>query len=599
MIRRPLRSARLLIAFAVAGLSCSSPLDGTGMTEGTAGTGGSAGAGGRGGASGGGSDAGATDAQPTGTFVPELNPLPDRDTIPGTTPLRRLSLLEYGNTIRDLLAIAAPAPSLRERFVRDIDAGDSGFNRGAPILNGEDALAFLLSGEAIGAEAAQKLSLLLPCLPLPTTDSEQEACAARFITTFGLRAFRRPLLQKESDKLLALYRTLRGPDAADTFEQAIGDLVTAMVNTPELLYHNEQGPTAAIKDGPLVRFSQFELASRLSYLFWASMPDQTLLDAARDGQLDTTERLVRQASRLFADGRARDAVEDFHGQWLEVDRLDEVAKDPALVDFSPQVARSMIEESRAFAASLFFGPQADGKLETLLTGTASFVDAGLAKVYGLPPPMGAGLQPVSLDPGQRAGIFTRAAFLASKADAGESNPSTRGAAILRRLVCLDLLPPADVIVPPPPDPSAGVTTRERFENAHRQMCANGCHLIIDPLGFALENYDGIGAYRTMDRGKTVDARGVIANLLPSGLLIFKNALELMPQLAKTDEVIDCMPTQWLRYLLRRRERPGEMPTLRELARTFRARNGDMRHLLFGVVRSRPFTHRALASGEAP
>ena len=590
---RPLGPARLLIAL---GLACTGPGGGSAMNPGTGGSA-NAGAGGGAGTGGAAPDAGMPDAQPAGAFDPELYPLPDRDTVPGPVPLRRLSLDEYSNTIRDLLGIAAPAPSLRDRFSRDIESADSGFLRGSPI-NGNDALAFLLSGEAIGASAAQMLAVLLPCNPIPTSEAEQDVCVTRFITAFGLRAYRRPLAAKEADRLLALYRTLRGPEAGDTFEQAIGDLVTAMVNAPELLYHNEQGPNPPVKERGLVRFGPYEVASRLSYLLWQSVPDQALLDAARDGKLNNTEGIVRQAVRLYADQRARSGIEDFHWQWLEGWGVDELPKDPALVDFSPQVAASMIEESRRFAAGLFFGPDADGKLETLLTGRQSFVDAGLAKIYGLPAPMGTGLQPVSLSASERAGIFTRAAFLTRKAEAAESHPVMRGQTILRRVMCVDI-PIPNVDIPPAPEPSPGVTTRERFESVDKQMCAITCHNVIDPLGFAFEHYDAIGAYRTMERGKPIDASGAINNFFASGDLAFKDAVDLMPKLARTPEARECLPTQWLRYLLRRREIASEAPTQKALVQLFRERGFDMRHLLFGVVRSLPFTHRPLVAGEAP
>jgi hypothetical protein len=597
---RPPGPPCLLIAVVLAGLACTSPLGvGQGMNEGGAGSGGSPG--GTGGAGAGGSgatpDAGTPDAEPPGTFVPDTTPLPDRDTIPGPVPLRRLSLLEYTNTIRDLLGIADAGSNARGRFAVDINAGDSGFNQGAAIITDVDARAFLESGEEIGAAVAQKLAMLVPCTPIPTAAAEQEACASKFITTFGLRAYRRPLVPKESEKLLALYRTLRGADAADTFEQAIGDLVAAMVNAPEFLYHRQQGPNPPIKEGRLVRFGPYELASRLSYLFWASMPDQALLDAARDGRLSGTEGIVQQARRLYADSRAREAVEDFHWQWLEGGGLEDITKDAALVNFTPEVARSMIGESRAFAAGLFFGPDADGRLEALLIGTSSFIDAGLAKVYGLPAPMGMGLQPVSLNAKERAGIFTRGAFLARKSDADGSNPVMRGDAILHRLLCMDIPVPDNILIPPVPDPRPSVTTRERFESLDKQPCAQPCHAFIDPLGFALENYDAIGAYRTTDNGKAVDASGSI--VLTGGDLVFKDAIDLMPQLAKTLEARDCMATQWLRYLLRRREILSEQPTQRALARVFREKGLDMRHLLFGLVRSLPFTHRVLMNGEAP
>jgi hypothetical protein len=589
-----IRSRRLTSALrcaALLGLGCTGPATTIkGSPDSTGGTGGASGRGG-------GNDAGASDSAPTPPKGPDLPPLPDSTTVPGVAPLRRLTNLEYANTIRDLLGVAAPSPSSRSRFLADTNAGTSGFNQGYPVARAEDALAFLLSAEEIATTVAQKLSSLLPCAPVPATDTEQDACADKFITQFGRRAFRRPLLANEVDKLRALYKAQRSPEAGATFEQAIGDLVTAMVQAPELLYHWELGPNAPIKDGPLVRFNAYELASRLSYLFWASMPDDQLLAAAEAGQLSSPEQIVREARRLLAADRARDAVQDFHWQWLEADGLDEVAKDPTFTNYAPQVARSMIDESRAFAASVFLGPQANGKLQTLLTSPSSFVDAGLAKIYGVPAPAGAGLQPVTLSASERAGILTRAAFLATKADASDSNPIRRGETLMRRLFCMDLTDPVNVDIPMVPPPMPGVSTRERYEANGTLPCAAACHnAFVDQIGYAFENYDAIGAYRIVDGGKPVNAGGAFT--LPSGAAFkFSNAIELTGLLAQSDDVRQCMTTQWLRYLLRRREIATEAPTVQALLGVFRSSGDDLRELMVALARTRTFTHRTLSPGE--
>jgi hypothetical protein len=456
----------------------------------------------------------------------------------------------------------------------------------------------LQAAEQLSLAVANRLPALLPCAPSPAARAEQDSCASAFIARFARRAFRRPLAPVEADRLLALYRAERDGEAAEGFEEAIGDLITAILQAPEFLYHREQGLTAPVRDGALVRLNDHELASRLSYLFWGSMPDDELFAAADAGMLSRPEQRVAQARRLLADPRARLAIEDFHRQWLEVDRLDESAKDPLLFPFySPEVARSMIAENGAFATHLLLGPDATGKLGDLLQASATFIDANLAKVYGVAAPASPGLQPVKLDPTRRAGLFTQPSFLSATSDDQESHPTHRGAAVMRRVLCLELSPPDSIIIPPLPErPTAGLTTRERYETLDADQCAASCHGVMDPLGYAFENYDAIGAYRTLDNNKPVNARASVA--LPSGQrLEYDDAIALMAKLAKLDEVRECMGTQWLRYFLGRREVTGEAPSVRALAGVLHDSGDDLRALLVALTRTRTFTHRAPFTGE--
>src|SRR4051812_4065232 len=351
-------------------------------------------------------------------------PLPDRATVPANVPFRRLNVFEFNNTVRDLLGGSAPTFT-RARLGYDQAASLSGFLRGASVASGDDVRGLMLTAEEIAGAALANLPALLPCAKdLPPAG--EDACADQFITDFGLRAFRRPLEARERDRLRALYKQLRAPEIGGTFTQAIGDVLTAMLEAPEFIYRGELGPSGPTRDGTLIRFNGYELASRLSYLFWGSMPDQTLFTAAAQGKLSSTGELVKQARRLLADARAADAIGDFHRQLLEVDALDEIAKDPSFADYTPQLGRALMDESRLFATSVFLGAQADGKLETLLTSTRAFLDGPLARFYGLPAPAGTGPQLVSLPAKERSGLFTRAAFLAAKADADEDSPIRRG-----------------------------------------------------------------------------------------------------------------------------------------------------------------------------
>jgi hypothetical protein len=541
-------------------------------------------------------DAGARDLAAGEAAESVIPPLPDKQTVPGPAPLRRLTVNEYRNTIRDLVG---GTPSFTpERVGHDIAWYPSGFARGGWVTTGDDVRDLIQAAEGLAPALMQRLPALLPCSVSLTTEAQEEACAGEFIERFGLRAFRRPLEAREQDRLRALYRTLRGPDAGDTFAEAIADLAAAMIESPEFLYRWELGPYDVIRDGPLVRFNGFELASRLSYLFWDSMPDDQLFAAARDGQLQSTTQLVKQARRLLADPRARDGVTDFHHQWLQLAELEGASKDATFKDFSPALVRAMIEETHQFAASVFLGPGADGKIETLLKGTASFVAPPLARLYGVPEPAGPGLEPVSLPANERAGILTRAAFLTSTADTTNPNPIDRGTFILHRLLCLNMVEPDNLVIPDVRPPNPGATNRERFEAHGREVCATSCHAeIVDPMGYAFENYDAIGAWRTTDNGKPVNARASA----PIGMqkYDFNGAIELMDILSRSDEVRSCLSRQWLRYMLGRPEIPDEDPSVAALTQVLRDSGGDLRELIVALVRSRTFTHRTRSPGEAP
>jgi hypothetical protein len=179
-------------------------------------------------------------------------------------------------------------------------------------------------------------------------------------------------------------------------------------------------------------------------------------------------------------------------------------------------------------------------------------------------------------------------------DSEGSFPTRRGAQVIRRLFCQEIDTPPDLVIPDVKPPSPGVTTRQRFAEHSNSPCA-ACHKLLDPLGFAFENYDGVGRYRTKDNDQPVDASGTLE--LASGTVKFKDAVELMPALAAAEEVRTCMATQWMRYLLRREETPGDKPSLATVEKTFRDSSYDMRELLVAIVNSDAFTRRTPAAGE--
>jgi hypothetical protein len=525
----------------------------------------------------------------------KMNPPPDNTgslddakTVPGAAPLRRLTRLEYDNTVRDLLGVNT---STSDKLSADLGSSESGFMTGGAISGSTDARGVWTSAEEVSAAALQRLTNLLPCNPIPTARPAQDTCADQFVEKFGTRAFRRPLSATELSDLKALYRGYRDATVGDTFENAIGGVITAVLQTPQFLYHWEVAPEGAIKDGALVRYGPYELASKLSYLFWATMPDDALFQSAKDGKLNSPDDIGREAARLLASDRAKVGLQDFFVQWLELQDLTDLAKAPNFTLFTPDLVAAMSQETRDFVDSLFFGPSATGKLEVLLTSPTSVINANLAKLYGVSF-TGTGTKATDLDATKRAGIFTQAGFLTAKAEPDVTHPVKRGDAVLRRVLCQELVIPADLVVPTLPEPKPGQTTRERYSVHHDLACAT-CHKLIDPVGFSFEHYDPIGAWRDTEEMKPVDATGTFT--LSTGEIKFDGAVELMKQLAKSPEASQCMATQWLRYSMRRRELTTEDPSLKVLQASMAG--GDMRKLMVAATKARTFTHRAPSPGE--
>ena len=336
------------------------------------------------------------------------------------------------------------------------------------------------------------------------------------------------------------------------------------------------------------------MASQLSYSFWATMPDDRLFQLADTDKLQTADQIQAEVRRMIIDPKAKDTYADFATQWLSLTQLPTALKDPSL-NFSAPMAQSMLAETGAFVSDLFLGPKATGSLEALLTSRSTFVDATLAKIYGVSGVTGTALQPVTLDASQRAGILTQASFLTMHGATDGSFPVRRGAQVYRRLFCREIELPDNVQVVAPPAALPGQTTRQRFA-AHAMNACAGCHALLDPIGFAFENYGGLGEYRTTDNGQPVDATGTLP-FLAAGPLPFNNAVEMVTGLAKDQQVRDCVATQWTRYILRRREAPGDLASLQQAQAAFRASSYDMRELLVAIASTDSFSLRTPAPGE--
>jgi hypothetical protein len=486
--------------------------------------------------------------------------------------------------VRDLLGdTSRPA----DQF--PLDREDAFAFRSAGVVAQRDATFIRDAAEALGALAVRNIKTLLPCDPAATGEP---ACARQFVETFALRAFRRPPARDEVDDLMALYQ--KGRDTLRlAFPNAIGLLVEAMLQGPAFLYHAESPPGPVAREGALIRLGPYEVASRLSYFLWGSMPDKDLFAAAAANKLSTAAEVAAQARRLLADPRARDTVAAFFEDWLELDALAETPKDPKLYpQFNEELKTAMAAETRAFVQNVVF--EGDARLATLLEAKFSFVNKPLGAVYGMSEATGTTLQRLATNPAQRSGFLTHAGFLTVTGSAEGSHPVRRGKAIYDKLLCRTLPPPPGD-VPPPKPASAGGTTRQRFVEHDKAECARACHELIDPLGFAFEHYDGIGRYRTTDNGGAVDASGTA--LIDGAPRSFANALALGGLLAGSNDVRRCFATQWLRFALGRNDEPGDAASIAQAVEAFGAAGHAVRDLLVAVTTARSFRYRSPAPGE--
>jgi hypothetical protein len=281
-------------------------------------------------------------------------------------------------------------------------------------------------------------------------------------------------------------------------------------------------------------------------------------------------------------------------QWLLLTDLPSQNKDS--MTFTPDLVASMLGETRQFTTSVF-GPQGDGTLVSLLTSSNTFVDSRLASLYGVPAPVGTGFSPVTLDSHQRAGILTQASYLATRSNPDKQNPVSVGVSIIRRLMCNDIQKPTNVFIPPLNPQTPNETIRQWYSQHASTPFCNSCHSTIDSIGFAFLNYDALGAWMSTDAGQPVDASGSFT--APGGTTTFtyKNAIDLVNELAKAPEVSDCATAMWLRYLNRRLEASGDTTSLQTARGALAAHSNDMREMLVALSTTNAFTARLPNPGE--
>jgi hypothetical protein len=365
-----------------------------------------------------------------------------------------------------------------------------------------------------------------------------------------------------------------------------------MLQSPAFTYHWEMASEKPLVEGKLVRLGAFEMASQLSYTIYGSMPDQALFDAAAGNKLGTQAEVEAQARRMLADPKAREGIAAFVVEWLSLDRVGEKDKEKAAYpEYNDGLVDAMGAEAQAFVKNIAF--EGDAKFESLLTAKFTFANQALAGLYGIKGAQGAEMKQSALDPAQRSGLLTQAAFLSLNAKPEGSSPVKRGKAVYTGLLCGELPPPPNV-VPPVKPASAGGTTRDRFTEHDTNPCAKACHKLMDPIGFGFERYDGIGRYRTTDNNLPVDSKSSIE--LDGATKTFDDAIGLTELLAGSASVRNCFVTQWFRFAVKRENTDEDQASVATAAKPF-AQNHSIRDLIVAVAGTRSFRYRMPAPGE--
>jgi mono/diheme cytochrome c family protein len=425
----------------------------------------------------------------------------------------------------------------------------------------------------------------------PKTASEENGCARTIVTTLARRAYRRPVTDADVKPLLAMYEDGR---AQGSFDAGIERAVKRLLVSPEFLFRIERDPANIPPDSPY-RVSDLELASRLSFFLWSSIPDEELVEAAAKGRLKDPAVLGGQVRRMVADPRAERFVKNFAGQWLYLRNLPSTAPISFnFPDFDEALRASMQRETELFFDSIIREDR--GALE-LLTGGYTFLNERLARHYGIPGVKGTDFRRVTLLPDSvRGGLLGQGSILTVTSHPDRTSPVVRGKWILENLLGTSPPPPPPNVpeLKPTGEPGMVLSMRDRMVQHRADPVCAGCHAIMDPIGLSLENFDAVGQLRTLgESSEPIDASGA----LPDGTKFvgatgLRNAL-----LGKSDQVVTTITEKLLTYALGRGLEYSDAPTVRAIVRE--ARRQDYRFasgLIAGVVASAPFQMRMSSAG---
>ncbi len=500
---------------------------------------------------------------------------------PGPSYIRRVNRLEYNNTVHDLLGdTSAPADSFPAEEV------SLGFDNNAQALSVSPVLAeqYLDAAESLATTAVNtNWASLVPCAPTTTGAAAIDACGQAFIMSFGQRAYRRP---PDADDVAALTAAFDAGKATDLVT-GIRLVIEAALQSPRFLYRVELGG-APPAGATVVKLDDWEMASRLSYLLWHSMPDDALFSAAAAGKLTAPADIEAQVQRMIADPKARGVAADFHAQWLRVGEIAGVEKDPMIFPaFTPAIAQLMQQETTQFLDYVTWdGP---GDLASILTAPFTFVNGPLAQYYGFSGVSGGAFVKTPLDGTHRAGVLGQGGLLSLLAKANQTSPVHRGKFVREQLLCMQLPPPPADLMIKPPELSSTLTTRQRFTQHSIDPACTPCHHLMDPIGLGFEDFDGAGAFRALENGQPIDDSGEVKDSDVPGT--FHGVGELASKLASSDQVRTCVATRWFRYGYGRGETSADACSLSAIQGQFAAGGFKIRDVIIALTRTDAFRYR--------
>jgi uncharacterized protein DUF1592/uncharacterized protein DUF1588/uncharacterized protein DUF1585/uncharacterized protein DUF1587/uncharacterized protein DUF1595/cytochrome c len=520
---------------------------------------------------------------------------------PGRVTIRRLNRVEYNNTIRDLIGVDfRPA----DDFPSD-DVG-YGFDNIGDVLSLPPVLmerylaaAELISGRAITLTTNRESAEPLPdshrriLFREPRSPGEYPDAARAILERFASRAYRRPVTPDETSRLMGLVELAL--QNGDSFERGIQLAVQAVLISPHFLFRVELGsrPRAMSEADRTAHdvepLGEFELASRLAYFLWSSMPDEELFGLAARGKLHEPETLTEQVGRMLKDPKSRALVENFAGQWLQIRNLKAANPDrDRFPGFDEPLRAAMLRETELFTAEIL---RDDRSVLDFLDADFTYLNERLARHYGMMGISGEEFRRVRLDDPTRGGLLTQASILTVTSNPNRTSPVKRGRWVLEQLLGTPPPPPPPGVAPLKEDQAAdsSLSLRRRMEQHRARPNCAVCHNRLDPLGFGLENYDGVGAWREKEGGQPVDASGT----LPSGES-FRGPGELKAILkARPREFARCLAEKMLTYALGRGLEDDDRCAVERIVKDLESRQYRCSTLVLGIVMSDPFRKRRL------
>jgi hypothetical protein len=433
----------------------------------------------------------------------------------------------------------------------------------------------------------QRIFVTKPTMPSPpgppkgAVPQDEETCAKQILLSIARRAYRRPVSEADIEKPLALYREAR---KEEDFDAGIESGLSAILVSPNFLFRVERDP-GSVAASTAYRISDLELASRLSFFLWSSIPDDELLAVAERGDLHEPTVLEMQTRRLLADPRAKSLAVNFAGQWLYLRNLDSFTPDLRLFpDFDDNLRQALRQETELFFAHIV---REDRSALEMLKADYTFLNERLAKHYGVPGVYGSQFRRVSAAEYGRGGLLRHGSVLAVTSYATRTSPVLRGKWVLENIIGTP---------PPPPLPdvpaldnvvAANLSVRERLAQHRASSVCASCHNLIDPPGFALENYDAVGRWRFLEEGKPVDASGGLPDGSQfTGIAALEDGLLQRPEL-----FVGTLTEKLLTFALGRGVEHYDAPAVRRIVREARADDYKFSSLIVGITRSTPFTMR--------